>query len=1520
MAIAFARTRAVGRNSGGNACCSFAYNARSTILDNSTGVTYNFSNRSDNLYHEILLPKGADESFKNESVLSNEIERIEKRKDSQLCKEYVLALPDDKEVTFEQKKEMIFDFIKLNGWVEKGFAVQVDIHAPDAEDKNWHAHLLIPTRKFTADGKKLFITKATDLWPDIKAGFAKLPFVASRQTPPGKLWAYVQNTAFERLGLDVRVDMEGAIAQEHIGPFRLRGRDNRAELRNREVVEANILALDSGEALLNRVTMTRNIFRERDLIRGVRYLPDEAKANALVQDALASKDLVTLYDDQGDKTEFYTTKAVRKEEQRLVRLSMWVSRLKSVTADKAILQDKDIRHVINAESKAAKLNNEQKDALDYMLKSDCGIRVIRGRAGTGKSRVLKSLAAVSKEVGIKTILIAPTHKAKMELEGHFAHTNTVAGLLHGIKHGQVALQKGSLIVVDEAGMVDDNAYSELMRVALNHRCNLVLAGDERQLSAIGRGGSFENFADKFGSRSLVDIQRQKEGWGRQVALCFSKKQIKEGVAILHQHNKLRWSADSQLSIKDIVKSWNQSKFGIKDRLVIAITNESVNNINQKIRDSLKEQGQLTGDEIAIINGNQVQKVYKEGKSTEYIADIMPKSFMKGDRIIFNKTNKDLGLSNGEFGTIEYVDREEFVVRLDNVKDGKTKTVTFDPSEFSGFTHGYASTVYKAQGASIKDVYVMHDGFSTKENSYVALSRHIDDLHLYCNKESTMNNEHLIKQLGFSIGGSSSLTYLTADEVSQKQKYDYSNSGLISRTLNLFGRKVLSFALNKIEEYKDKHVANEDYYQYEKEEHSNIYVEKILQKIHDGVPAEDIDIKTISDSRVPEEIRQSIAVGENSVSISDSKAQHITANNDSYDSKEQGSKPITQLKTQCKTQFKDQSKAQTAKERFYAKKEFADLRAQRIEQNQKKKEQWNADHERLKHSIKFKAESIAINLLGEPNKTLSNRSTLRFGNKGSIIVAISGAKAGTWYDFSEHKGGDLFKLVQEKHSCDFKGAAEYLKNEVGLSTTENIVDDIEYREKYIKYQAAKREEQKITKAKERKVSRLINKSKAITGETVVAKYLTNHRKINLTTNNQIKQIAGDDLKTTNIWRKEIGKSHPALIAFARNEKGEITGGQELLLNAKTNNKADIAAAKKSFGKIAGSFVTIGEKQLESNKLTITVIAEGIETALSIKQAYPDLNVVCSLGISNIKNYPVQNGEHIIIAADNDGISSNTNKVIEEAHKKLSDLAHVTVVRPSNEGDFNDILQDKGNKAGVDEIKTIFTPALQKHADIEKDRVMEGAYIISELAKMKEAQMEGGKQEANTLDEVIKAIANEQQFLAKKVESLSYTNHDPKLMQKMQSAYQNMLMTKDTQHEALPNKGQIILAPNPMKTKAIQDLQYISKHVLEKETMSKDQLTQYLKSVECPREAHKTLVKKYQQNILDKLNHSIKKISQGKAIEFNNQQFKCKIKLLEHVLEVKSHEDYFPKESLQKGLNQMKIQKQGMDLYRDNSCFY
>jgi ATP-dependent exoDNAse (exonuclease V) alpha subunit len=260
-------------------------------------------------------------------------------------------------------------------------------------------------------------------------------------------------------------------------------------------------------------------------------------------------------------------------------------------------------------------------------------------------------------------------------------------MLFKLHNARFALPKGSLLIVDEAGMIGNDDYQELLRVAATRKCHVILSGDERQLASIGRGGMFEVFADKYGSSTILDIKRQATDWGKQVAMALSKGEVSSGLSILSQQQRLTWQADSTKSMQGLLADWHKSSELVSDRLILAVNNKDVAALNHGVRQYLKLDGKLTGLELEV-KGNH---------------------YMKGDRILICKTNKALGVVNGDLGEILEVAKDRFRVAMHNNGDASTqsngKIVEFNPSEYSDFRHGYATTVFKAQGASIKDVYV-----------------------------------------------------------------------------------------------------------------------------------------------------------------------------------------------------------------------------------------------------------------------------------------------------------------------------------------------------------------------------------------------------------------------------------------------------------------------------------------------------------------------------------------------------------------------------------------------------------------------------------------------------------------------------------------------------------------------------------------------------------------------------------------------------------------------------------------------
>jgi Ti-type conjugative transfer relaxase TraA len=1265
MAIQFARIEIVGRGSGGNACCKGAYNARTIIKDQKTNITYNFSNRGDNVYHEILLPEVVDQKFKNISELMNAVEHIERKDNSQLLKDAVIALPDDKELDLQDRINITHRMIDKMQWVKNGLAVQVDIHEPHDGEKNWHAHLLILTRRFTEDGKRLYHKKARDLNPEFKTGKYG-NFIIPEETLLQHHTRDVINDYFKELGLENRVDLISETPQEHVGSVRMRSVLNESVIRNEERKFADIELLKTGVDVIARITKRASIFSRGDLERAVKCIPSPEKATNLILDALNSDQITALYHEGRGEAGFYTTPEVRAEELKLMRLGGYIEKQKNLMTRDSGVEPSVIAKIINEDQS---LSNQQQEALAHLTLADSGIKILKGRAGSGKSHVLGKLASIANYSQINVIALAPTHKASRELARvGYDKCDTIKGFLFKLYNSKVDLPKNSLIIIDEGGMVSNDDYSEVLRVAASRSCNVILAGDERQLSSIGRGGMFEVFAGKFGSYEMNDIRRQESEWSKDVALAFSEGNIKQGINVLKSNNRIN-NADTKIdSMESLLNSWNSSSEAVENRLIIAVKNTDVDALNAGARELLKTKNILSGEEILITK------------------DVKNYCFMKNDRIVFNQSNKEIGVSNGDFGIVKSLSSSKFTVMLDNKKE-----VEFNLSEFSGFKHGYASTVYKAQGSSIRDVYVLHDGFSTSKNSYVAMSRHINDIHLYTNKVATKTDNHLIKQLGFNPEAGSSLNYYTKEDLEAKSLSE--SKGVFAKTVDKLSERLKS----GITSFIDKSSVDRDYYVFEKPEVSKAEAFEILELVNEynESPAKSSSV-TDEEAFVLEE---KAVVGGYNINQKGRSNNSITKSSNNIASKSGNDISTVNVTTspQQSPQFTNTvlpiKQNMTPKERFYVNRDY--LLAKQATNNVN----YEQDNQNLRQEIKWNAERIALNLLGEPNRRLSDGKQLRFGEQGGVAVMISGEKRGNWYNFEKGVGGDLFDLVCDAKACDFKEAADYLRGIVGINNkTSNIVNLHNLNDRYVDHHKEKGREKAEETHLAKKTETLYAKSKEILHTSTAARYLVKARKIDLAS---FQDNVGEDIRTATIYEPSIQKTLPAIVAFARNKDGEITGGQQLLLSSNPLGKANVDTPRKSFGKITGSFVEISspsrniqnlQNQLLKDHNTITIIAEGLETALSIQYAGIDAKIICSLGIHNIKNYVPQGGEQIIIAADNDGKDATTNKTIIEASDSLRmSGAMVRIVRPEQIGDFNDILQ-RSDIGGILEIREIFNPVI------------------------------------------------------------------------------------------------------------------------------------------------------------------------------------------------------------------------------------
>ena len=215
MAIYKLQMQTFSRSNGSNAPSLAAYRSGERIRDERTRHTYDHTDRQDVMHKEILLPAGfagADMSWATDrSNLWNAAEIAEKRKDSRVAREYLIAVPG--ELTHPQRVDVVRGFAQ--DLAERyGFAVDVALHAPrnfrGSDPRNFHAHLLATTREVSREGlgRKTTFDLNDKTRRELGLGPAVRELFYARQR-----WAEVANMALESAHVDARIDHRSLAAQ-----------------------------------------------------------------------------------------------------------------------------------------------------------------------------------------------------------------------------------------------------------------------------------------------------------------------------------------------------------------------------------------------------------------------------------------------------------------------------------------------------------------------------------------------------------------------------------------------------------------------------------------------------------------------------------------------------------------------------------------------------------------------------------------------------------------------------------------------------------------------------------------------------------------------------------------------------------------------------------------------------------------------------------------------------------------------------------------------------------------------------------------------------------------------------------------------------------------------------------------------------------------------------------------------------------------------------------------------------------
>lgn len=496
-------------------------------------------------------------------------------------------------------------------------------------------------------------------------------------------------------------------------------------------------------------------FTAREIVHAVASQHMAVQAEAIIRAVKShlgeSRDVVKVGEIEG--RQHYSTRAMLDLERSLLAAAE-ASKTNSAHQVKEAVLDRTLK-------RRPTITQEQAEALRHITAGTGSVSCLVGMAGTGKTFVLDAAREAWEKAGYKVIGCALAGRAARELETKSGiKSDTLAKTLwsldpssadrlrryaHGVRDTvgldfkldalgftekgkkkvrqafdranrrskPLTLDANSIIVLDEAGMVGTADMERLVRLAEKSGAKLVMVGDPGQLQPIQAGAPFRSLVERLGAAHITTIIRQYEEWMRDAVRQFAEGDARGGLTQYALAERLKLSGTRDQAIAQLIEQWGGRRTkDLAETLILAGTRAEVGELNRRAQEARRAGGEL---------------------KTRHHTRIHDTDIVEGDRVIFTKNDRKLGVYNGDLGTVERIRsplipwKSELTVRLDREeKKGffmRHCRVTFGTRDYDNVELGYAVTTHKAQGATVDRTFVLAGGWmQDRELSYVQMSR------------------------------------------------------------------------------------------------------------------------------------------------------------------------------------------------------------------------------------------------------------------------------------------------------------------------------------------------------------------------------------------------------------------------------------------------------------------------------------------------------------------------------------------------------------------------------------------------------------------------------------------------------------------------------------------------------------------------------------------------------------------------------------------------------------------------------
>lgn len=353
---------------------------------------------------------------------------------------------------------------------------------------------------------------------------------------------------------------------------------------------------------------------------------------------------------------------------------------------------------------------EQQHAVELLTGPE-RVVALSGQAGTGKGVVLDAAARAELASGRNVVGVAVAGRTAQQLgetsPAFAGRVHTLDGYVNAIEHDRAPLDQQTTVYLDEAGMGDTQRLARLAAAIDERGGSLVLVGDARQLPSVGAGGMFARLQERVPSAELCEVHRTADPAERDAWQALRNGDPAQAMAHYRERGELHFTDTRVEAVDRAAQRYlelNDTNPSSSIALLTDASNAEVDALNRRVQALRAQRGDITGAAVEIgDHGHQAHE---------------------GDRVIWTRpmpVDGEPRVENGIRGEVVCVDEQGDKLRVQ--VDGSGREVDVARNDADALRLGYASHVYRAQGATVDRSVIVTGGWETsRESAYVEASR------------------------------------------------------------------------------------------------------------------------------------------------------------------------------------------------------------------------------------------------------------------------------------------------------------------------------------------------------------------------------------------------------------------------------------------------------------------------------------------------------------------------------------------------------------------------------------------------------------------------------------------------------------------------------------------------------------------------------------------------------------------------------------------------------------------------------